>query len=410
MIEARGKYNTAKIYTDNIEQSAYGQILELCNQKAFEGTKIRIMPDTHAGKGCVIGFTAELNGKVIPNLVGVDIGCGMEVTELGNIDIDFKKLDNFIRNNIPHGNSMHSKLVDIPDNKKLLNKINEIAEKTSTSYEKHLRSLGSLGGGNHFIEINAGQKGEKYLVIHSGSRNLGLQVAKYHQKKAEQHCQNKISELKDLMNREVGLLKQQGFHHLIQVMIDKYELLFDEYRVPKALMYLEGKEAKEYLDDMYAAQEFALLNRKHMSKAIANYLGLNYKKLNGFTSIHNYIDPSDKIIRKGATRANKGEKLIIPINMRDGSIIALGKGNTEWNNSAPHGAGRILSRSKAKEMLSVDEFKETMSQVWTSSVSNSTLDESPMAYKPLNEIIGNIGDSVEILEIVKPLYNFKASE
>ncbi|MGM1044719.1 MAG: RtcB family protein [Bacillota bacterium] len=408
MIEAKGKYNTAKIFTDNIEDTAYGQILELCNQQAFEGTKIRIMPDTHAGKGCVIGFTAELQGKVVPNLIGVDIGCGMTVTDLGKIDINFNELDNFIRNNIPHGNSINQKRVAEPIGNGLMDKITVISSKTNTQLDKHVRSLGSLGGGNHFIEINEDSAGNKYLVIHSGSRNLGLQVAKYHQKKAEEYCESKTKELRNQMNKEIGLLKQSGNHKDIQAVIDKYEVMFIEYRVPKSLMFLEGELAEEYLNDMYAAQEFAMWNRQTMAKTITDFLGV--KNASSFSSVHNYIDPSDNIIRKGATRAKKGEKLIIPINMRDGSIIAIGKGNEDWNNSAPHGAGRILSRSKAKEVLSLDEFKSTMNSVWTSSVGSSTIDEAPMAYKPLEEIVNNTGDTVEILEIIKPLYNFKASE
>lgn len=409
MLEARGKYNTAKIFTDNIEETAYEQIIELCNQKAFEGTKIRIMPDTHAGKGCVIGFTAELNGRVIPNLVGVDIGCGVQCTKLGNIEINFEALDKFIRNNIPHGHGIHSKIVNKVDSKLQL-KIEEIAKKTNTTFERHLQSLGSLGGGNHFIEIDEDKNGIKYLVIHSGSRNLGLQIAKYHQKKAEDYCTNKIKEINNQMNKEVGLLKQQGKIKEIENKIREFEEKITEYRVPKALMYLEGEEADEYLDDMYIAQDFAWLNREFMSEAITDFLGLNCNNLEKIVSVHNFIDPIDRVIRKGATRANKNEYLIIPINMRDGSIIAIGKGNDEWNNSAPHEAGRILSRSKAKETLKLEDFQNTMSEVWTSSVDTSTLDESPMAYKPIEEIIVNIGDTVEILDIIKPLYNFKASE
>jgi Uncharacterized conserved protein len=409
VLEAIGKYNTAKIFTDNIEETAYGQIIELLNQKAFQDTKIRIMPDTHAGKGCVIGFTAELNGKVIPNLVGVDIGCGMEVTEIGEVDINFELLDKFIRNNIPHGHGIHSKAQKI-NNNKLISKIEEISNKTNTKLDRHLQSLGSLGGGNHFIEINVDSQNRKYLVIHSGSRNLGLQVAKYHQKKAEEYCSSKISFLRDEMNKQIGKLKQRNEEQYIQGVMHNYEVVINDYKIPKPLMYLEGEKTEEYLDDMYAAQEFALLNRQHMSKAIVNFLGLDYDRLSKFTSVHNYIDPTDKIIRKGATRANKGEKLIIPINMRDGSIIAVGKGNEDWNNSAPHGAGRILSRSKAKEVLNIEDFEDTMKNVWTSSVDRSTLDESPMVYKPLEEILENITDTVEIIEVIKPLYNFKASE
>lgn len=408
MIEVRGKYNIAKIFTDNIEETAYGQILELCNQRAFEDTKIRVMPDTHAGKGCVIGFTAELKDKIVPNLIGVDIGCGMTVTELGKIDIDFKALDDFIRKNIPHGNSINSTYDKKWEKTELFKKVEKIAIKTNTDISKHMRSLGSLGGGNHFIEINEDNKGNKYLVIHSGSRNLGLQVAKYHQDRAEEYCNNKIKEIRHQMNREVGLLKQSQNFKDVEATIQRIDGQIDEYRVPKALMFLEGNQAKEYLEDMYAAQEFAFYNRETMSERIVQFLRLN--DVSSFTSIHNYIDPEDKIIRKGATRALRGEKLIIPINMRDGSIIAIGKGNREWNYSAPHGAGRLMSRSKAKEKISLDDYQKTMSNVWTSSVNRSTLDEAPMAYKPIDEIIENTKDTIDILEIIKPVYNFKASD
>ncbi|MFD2699657.1 RtcB family protein [Paenibacillus shunpengii] len=409
MIEAIGKYNTAKIFTDTIDETAYAQVLELCNQKAFEGVQIRIMPDTHAGKGCVIGFTAELAGRVVPNLIGVDIGCGMEVTYLGPIDINFEELNHFIRHKVPHGHSIHQKIVHPIHKPVLEQKIENIASKTGTVYEKHLRSVGSLGGGNHFIEINEDSSGNKILVIHSGSRNLGLQVAKYHQKKAELYCTDRIKDLTYQQNEEIGLLKKSGNLDAIPAVMEKYKALMEVYQVPKPLMYLEGAGADEYLADMYAAQEFALLNRQGMSRAIAEFLNLNYRQLEKFTTIHNYINPEDKIIRKGAISAKAGEKVIIPINMRDGSIIAIGKGNPDWNHSAPHGAGRLMSRSRAKDILHMNDFKDTMRGVWTSSVSTATLDEAPMAYKPIEEILENTVDALEIVEIIKPLYNFKAS-
>jgi Uncharacterized conserved protein len=362
MIEIQGKYNTAKIFTENIEETALKQIIELCNQKAFEGSKIRIMPDTHAGKGCVIGFTSDLGGRIIPNLVGVDVGCGMEVTELGNVEIDFAELDNFIRQNVPHGKKVHQKIEQDIDSR-LRSGIEDIAKKTESVYERHLQSLGTLGGGNHFIEVNQDDEGHKYLVIHSGSRNLGLQVAKYHQQRAEKYCNDKIEEIRHMQNREIGLLKQQGKIVEISSVIDRFGAIVEEYRVPKDLTFLEGELGEEYLRDMFIAQEFALLNRQRMSQAIAEFIGLTYHNLPKFTSVHNYIDPQDKIIRKGATRAYKGEQLIIPINMRDGSIIAVGKGNVDWNQSAPHGAGRILSRSKAKEVLNLDDFHKSMEGV-----------------------------------------------
>ncbi|WIV20363.1 RtcB family protein [Paenibacillus polygoni] len=408
MFEAIGKYNTAKIFTSHLEETAYGQVLELCNQKAFEGAKVRIMPDSHAGKGCVIGYTQQLKGRVVPNLIGVDIGCGMEVTYLGKIEIDFARLDHFIRHKVPHGHSIHQKVMHKLEKPALQEQIKRISKKTGTDYEKHQRSIGSLGGGNHFIEINVDSEGNKILVIHSGSRNLGLQVATYHQKKAERYCTSRLQELMEQREEELRLLRASGDADSIPAVIQKYDAELELYRVPKPLMFLEGAGADEYLEDMYAAQEFALLNRRGMSKAIAEFLQLDYKNLDKFTTIHNYINPEDKIIRKGAISAKKDEKVIIPINMRDGSIIAIGKGNPDWNYSAPHGAGRLMSRSRAKDLIHMNDFKDTMRDVWTSSVSTKTLDEAPMAYKPIEEILENTKDALEIVEIIKPLYNFKA--
>ncbi|MCY9737495.1 RtcB family protein [Paenibacillus alvei] len=407
MIEVQGKFSTAKIFTDNVEQSALSQIYELLNQKAFEGAKIRIMPDVHSGKGCVIGFTANLGEKVIPNLVGVDIGCGLHIVELGNIDIDFASLDTFIRNKIPHGHGINGE--PHKDVKAITQGLKKIAEKTDTSYEKHMRAIGSLGGGNHFIEINADDDGNKYLVIHSGSRNLGLQVAKYHQKKAEMHCKDMTKKLRDEMNRLVGKLRGSGKTTTISSLIAQHTGKIEEYQVPKDLMFLEGKDAEEYLEDMIIAQLFARLNRERMAELIVESMGLKYRELESWTTIHNYIDTEDAIIRKGAISAKEGEKVIIPLNMRDGSIIAMGKSNNDWNNSAPHGAGRVFSRSKAKEKLSLDEFESTMQDVWTSSIGAGTIDEAPMAYKPSQEIIDAIHETVDIVKVIKPLYNFKSS-
>lgn len=408
MFEAIGKYNTAKIFTTNLEETAYGQVLELCNQKAFEGAKVRIMPDSHAGKGCVIGYTQQLKGRVVPNLIGVDIGCGMEVTYLGKIEIDFAILDHFIRHKVPHGHSIHQKVMHKLEKPALQEQIKRISKKTGTDYEKHQRSIGSLGGGNHFIEINVDSEGNKILVIHSGSRNLGLQVATYHQKKAERYCTSRLQDLIEQREEEIRLLRASGDTDALPAVIQRYDEEMELYRVPKPLMFLEGAGADEYLEDMYAAQEFALLNRRGMSKAIAEFLQLDYRNLEKFTTIHNYINPEDEIIRKGAISAKKGEKVIIPINMRDGSIIAIGKGNPDWNYSAPHGAGRLMSRSRAKDLIHMNDFKDTMRDVWTTSVSTKTLDEAPMAYKPIEDILENTKEALEIVEIIKPLYNFKA--
>lgn len=407
MLELKGKYNTAKVFTYNIEQEAISQIVELLNQEAFRECKVRVMPDTHAGKGCVIGFTANLGNKAIPNLVGVDIGCGMIAVKLGAIDIDFQSLDKFIRNNIPHGNKVNKKM-QIRLSKEFHDRIVGISNKTKSNPKRNLLSIGSLGGGNHFIEVNEDKDGDKWLVIHSGSRNFGHKIATYHQKKAIEYCDKQVRYFNREKDERIELLKQTGREEEIQKYVQEINSLTEKYNLPKYLCFLEDSRLQEYLEDMKTAQEYANLNRKVMATKILASIDLNIDELEGFQTIHNYIDFEDMIVRKGAISAGKDEKVLIPINMRDGSIIALGKGNEDWNNSAPHGAGRLMSRSKAKEVINLDEYKETMEKVWSTSVKESTLDEAPMAYKPMNEIIDNIKDTVEIVDIIRPLYNFKA--
>lgn len=407
MLELKGKYNTAKVFTHNIEQKAISQIIELLNQDAFKECKIRIMPDTHAGKGCVIGFTANLGNKAIPNLVGVDIGCGMIAVKLGDIDIDFQNLDQFITNNIPHGNKVNKKM-QVRLDKEFHDKISEISNKTKSDFKRNLLSIGSLGGGNHFIEINQDINGEKWLVIHSGSRNFGHKIATYHQKKAIKYCSRRVKFLNDEKNRQISLLKRENKEDEIQRIIEEIKSLIEKYNLPKSLCFLEDIKLQEYLNDMKTAQEYASLNRRVMAAKILRHLDLNIDELELFQTIHNYIDFDDMIVRKGAISAGIGEKVLIPVNMRDGSIIAVGKGNEDWNNSAPHGAGRLMSRSKAKEVIDLKDYKETMKEIWSSSVKESTLDEAPMAYKSMEEIIENVKDTVEIVDIIKPLYNFKA--
>ena len=379
MITIKGKYNEATAYVDIIEEQCLSQLYRICKQKIFKDTIIKIMPDTHAGKGSVVGFTCAHLEYVIPNIVGSDIGCGMEVTELGNIDIDFQKLDEFIIENIPFSvNINKSADKDVPREwkKTLL----PLSNKINYDIRKALKALGSLGGGNHFIEINEGKDGKKYLVIHSGSRKLGNETALYYQRKAEKYCKE---------------MRKQT---------DKDSI----YHLPKELSFLEGETAAEYLEAMKLVQKYADLNRKIMSRRIAEFLNLEYKTLEKFSSVHNYYDFDDKVIRKGAIAAKEGEKLIIPINMRDGSILAVGKNNTEWNYSAPHGAGRLMSRGQAKGKITLDEFQKSMSGIYTSSVKTSTIDEAPMAYKPIESILKYLDESVEVLEIIRPLYNFKA--
>lgn len=392
-----------KIFTKNIEEEAIKQIDELLEQEPFKDCKVRIMPDVHAGKGCVIGFTADLGNKVIPNIVGVDIGCGMLCVELGNIELNLKKLDNIINEHIPAGrNIREQKLIDFE-------KINELyCLRELKESKKFNRAIGTLGGGNHFIEIDIDDEGNKYLVIHTGSRNLGKQVADYYQNLAIELCsgKEKLFKKKEEIIKEY---KEQGRKSEIQQALKDLE---KEYKnnnpdLPKDLCYLEGKYREMYLHDMKICQEYASLNRCYIARAILLNMGMQiYQK--HFETIHNYISFEDNIVRKGAISAKKGEKVLIPINMRDGSIIAIGKGNEDWNNSAPHGAGRIMSRMKAKETFKLDDFKESMKGIYTTSVVEETIDEAPFVYKTMQEIIDNIQDTVEIQKIIKPIYNFKA--
>lgn len=405
-----------KIFTQNIEQEALDQINTLMEQPAFSDCKVRIMPDVHAGAGCVIGFTADLGDKVIPNIVGVDIGCGMLTIELGEIDaeddsivnhvteIDFEKLDQVIRDRVPCGYNVHE------GRKTRFEKIQELkCYRDLKDTKRFERSIGTLGGGNHFIEIDEGAEGKKYLVIHTGSRNLGKQVADYYQNLAVELMQGKDKLLK-AQEQLIADYKAQGRRTEIQNAIKQLHKTWRpaDIDIPKDLCYLTGQYCEDYLHDMQICQEFAVWNR--MSIADAIMAGMGWVGIDIFETIHNYIDLSTNMVRKGAISAKKDEKLLIPINMRDGCIVGIGKGNDDWNQSAPHGAGRIMSRHKAREVVSMDEFRESMDGIFTTSVSVDTIDEAPMVYKPMDEIIENIKDTVDILEIIKPVYNFKASE
>lgn len=402
-----------KIFTKNIEEEAIKQINELLEQEPFKNCKVRIMPDVHAGKGCVIGFTADLGNKVIPNIVGVDIGCGMLCVELGKIELDLEKLDKIINRYIPAGrNIREQKLMDFK-------KINELyCLRELKESNKFNRAIGTLGGGNHFIEIDVDDENNKYLVIHTGSRNLGKQVADYYQNLAIELCSGK-EEMYQKKEKIIKTYKEQRRKSEIQQALKELEKEYKNNKpdMPKDLCYLEGKYRKMYLHDMKICQEYASLNRNHIAKEILmNYFQLTYVPEidyphimnNRFETIHNYISFDDNIVRKGAISAKKGEKVLIPINMRDGSIIAVGKGNENWNQSAPHGAGRIMSRTKAKEKFKLEEFKESMKGVYSTSIGEETIDEAPFVYKPIQEIIENIKDTVEIQKIIKPIYNFKA--
>lgn len=392
-----------KIFTDNIEPQAKDQVYMLAEQEAFKNCKIRIMPDVHAGAGCVIGFTANLGDKVIPNIVGVDIGCGMLVVELGYADIDLPKLDTFIGQNIPSGMNVHENTVIPSTQMEELVCFNELKNKPWL-----FRSTGTLGGGNHFIEIDEDAKGFKYLVIHTGSRNWGKQVADIYQRKAIETCKDGVSaKLKAERERIIREYKANGRDKEISAALKHLKDSLGP-SIPSDLCYLEGKTREEYLHDMRLCQRFATENRGAIAEKIVN--GLNLNPGSCFQTIHNYIDFDTGITRKGAVRAMKGERLIIPINMRDGCIIGIGKGNPDWNYSAPHGAGRIMSRNQARKELCEADYYETMKGIYTTSVCFDTIDESPMVYKPIDEIIQNIEPTVEIEKIIKPIYNFKAAE
>lgn len=393
-----------KIFAKTVEQEVVAQVDLLMSQKPFSKSKVRIMPDTHSGKGCVIGFTADLGDKVVPNIVGVDISCGMRTSMLGKVDIDFEKLDNIIRSYIPSGMNTHlSKVVEFPKLKDL-------------KYYNYLKSvsriecsIGTLGGGNHFIEIDEDSDGNKYLVIHTGSRNLGKQVAEYYQNMAIE-----IRNQKNNMKEEIESIildytedgKQTEIQNAIKEIKEKYRLM--GLSMPDELCYLEGNQREMYLHDMKICQEYATKNRETIENIILERM--NIVKLDGFETIHNYIDLESNVIRKGAISAKLGERVLIPINMKDGCILAVGKGNEDWNFSAPHGAGRLMSRKQAKSTLSLKDFKLQMKGVYTTSVNESTLDESPKAYKSMEEITSLIDETVEIIDVLKPMYNFKATE
>lgn len=390
-----GKYGDAKVFTENIDDVTVGQVIGFLNQPFVEGAKVRIMPDCHAGKGSVIGTTMEVKDKLTPNVVGVDIGCGMLTVELATQDIDFAKLDEVIRTSVPSGQSArntahkYAKEIDFD---------NVIAP---FNLNRASLSVGSLGGGNHFIEVNQSDDGRVFLVIHSGSRHLGVKVATYHQNVAIQS----LTSNKDQIDSVIQRLKAEGRHKEIQSFLKTYKS--DKPTIPNELAYLQGKQMEDYLNDLKIAQNYAKWSRRAMVQVILEGMGI--KSLGELDTIHNYIDLDHMILRKGAISARAGEKVLIPINMRDGSILATGRGNSDWNHSAPHGAGRILSRSKAKELLSLDAFKDTMKDVYSTSVKQDTLDESPFAYKTMDEIIANTSDTLIVDDIIRPLYNFKAS-
>lgn len=409
-----------KIFTDNVEESAIEQIKKLLSIDVFSDKKIRIMPDVHAGAGCVIGFTGNLGDKVIPNIVGVDIGCGMRILKLGKInEIDFHAFNEFINANIPSGRDIREpkqgfkpligEEMDIyREAKELLNSLYCYRELKNQDRVK--KAIGSLGGGNHFIELDKDDEENIYLVIHTGSRNLGKQVAEIYQAKAIKHMTDGADEFEESIKRTIEEYKANGRRDELQSVIRKMRKQHSDVvpSLPKDLCYVEGETREQYLHDMRICQKWAVLNRKLISILLLKFFP-DVKVEVEFESIHNYIS-EDNMIRKGSISADKGERCIIPLNMRDGSLICNGKGNEEWNKSAPHGAGRVLSRSQAYETITMEDFENSMTGIYSESVNDFTRDESPMVYKPADEIIRNIGDTVEIETIIRPIFNFKASK
>ena len=398
MIELSGKYNSAKVFTDIIEPDAISQIITLCSQEISKDSKIRIMPDVHAGTGCTIGTSMTIKDKAVPNMVGVDIGCGMETVRIKEKHIELQKLDKLIYEKIPSGFGIRTKTHRYAEKIQIEN----LYCVEYINLEKAENSIGTLGGGNHFIEADKSSDGSIYIIIHSGSRHLGVEVAKYYQNEAYRRlnktAQSDIDEL-------IARLKAEGKTKNIQQEIKKLTNT-KTTSIPKHLAYTEGELFEQYIHDMKIVQEFALINRQAMMNEIIKGMKLHITEQ--FSTIHNYIDTDNMILRKGAVSAQKGEKLIIPINMRDGSLICTGKGNPDWNFSAPHGAGRLLSRSQAKQSFTVSEYKKQMNGIYSTSINSSTLDECPMAYKDINDILDNISDTVDVNDIIKPIYNFKA--
>jgi len=399
MLEIKGKVNTAISYASVIEEEAIEQIRRMCDYDFTEGSKIRIMPDVHAGKGCTIGTTMTIVDKAVPNVVGVDIGCGMLTVNLGKIDIDFEKFDEACHY-VPSGRDVWEGRVEKFD-------LTVLKCYRSLKDTKRLgRSLATLGDGNHFIEVDESSDGTKYLVIHTGSRNLGKQVADYYQRLAIDLHRGKEEYLEARENL-IKEYKAAGRRNEIQDALKQLKWKYHELDIPEDLCYLYGKYLDEYLFDVEICQNFAKRNRELLAKIILERVGIT--PLESFHTIHNYIDTKEMILRKGAIAAHAGEKVLIPINMRDGSILATGRGNPDWNYSAPHGAGRLMSRTKAKDTLDLEEYKQQMEGVYTTSVNESTLDEAPMAYKSLEDIIDSVRESVDVIEVLKPIYNFKAS-
>ena len=399
MMEIKGKVNTALCFAKVIEDVAVEQIRRMCDYPFTEGSRIRFMPDVHAGKGCTIGTTMTIKDKAVPNVVGVDIGCGMYTVNLGRVDINMEQMD-AAAHYIPSGTDVWEGRTERFD------LLGLHCYRELKDVRRLERSLGTLGGGNHFIEIDQAADGTKYLVIHSGSRNLGKQVAEHYQRLAIDLNKGK----KEYFQKKDALIaeyKAAGRKKEIQAALKELHWNSHESTIPEDLCFVYGQYLEDYLHDVEICQQFARRSRERMAEIILGRLGLTAQ--DAFHTIHNYIDTKEMILRKGAIAAHAGERVLIPINMRDGSVLAVGRGNPEWNYSAPHGAGRILSRTEAKQVLDLDEYRREMAGVYTTSVNEKTLDEAPMAYKSLSDIIDVISESVDVIEVLKPIYNFKAN-
>ncbi len=402
MFEIKGEKCTAICYATVCDEIAIEQIRRMCDFEFTEGSKVRIMPDVHYGRGCTIGTTMTITDKVVPNIVGVDIGCGMYTVDLGKEPINLEKFDN-AAHYIPSGRNIWDSRQERFD----LTELRCFGELNDS--RKIERSIGTLGGGNHFIEIDQSSDGTNYLVIHSGSRNLGKQMAEHYQKLAIGLQHGKA----DLLYRReeiISTYRSEGRASEIAEALKNLNRSFNYTKsiIPDDLCWLYGTYLEDYMHDVQICQQFAKRNREKIAEVLLKRTGLSAGE--SFHTIHNYIDTEEKILRKGAIAAHKGEKVLIPINMRDGSVLATGKGNPEWNYSAPHGAGRIMSRKEAKQALTLEEYQNSMKGIYTTSVSNRTIDEAPMAYKSLEDIIDVIHESVDVIEVLKPIYNFKASD
>lgn len=400
MEEIKGKVTTAISYAKHIDEKAKAQIARMCDYDFTKGSKIRIMPDVHAGKGCTIGTTMTVTDKAVPNIVGVDIGCGMYTVRLETDKLDFERWDE-AAHFVPSGMNVWKEKQEDFD----LQQLYCYAQLRKPIWIE--KSIGTLGGGNHFIEIDKAKDGTYYLVIHTGSRNLGKQVAELYQELAVDLNVGKASYIEQRENL-IKELKESGRLSEIQPALKALADNRHKTSIPEDLCYVYGEYLEKYLHDVEVCQQFAKRNREYIAKVLLERTGVT--GVDGFHTIHNYIDTEEMILRKGAIAAHKGEKVLIPINMRDGSVLAVGKGNPDWNFSAPHGAGRIMSRMQAKKELSLEDYRKSMDGVYTTSINQETLDEAPMAYKSLSDILDVIGDTVEIIDVMKPVYNFKAAE